>query len=227
MEDALMTRSAPSRRTSSGARPRRRTRSRARPPRTAAARPSGTPSATRPGRTLNGDTGDVAADHYHRWPEDVAHITDLGLQRLPVLDRLAARAAGRLGRVQPGRASTSTRGWWTACWSAGIQPGRHALPLGPAAGARGRRRLAEPGDRPAVRRSTRAGIVEALGDRVHAWTTLNEPWCSAYLGYASGVHAPGRTDRRRRWPPCTTSTSRTAWPAGRSGSAGAGTPSCR
>ncbi len=39
-----------------------------------------------------------------------------------------------------------------------------------------------------------AGIVGALGDRVHTWTTLNEPWCSAYLGYASGVHAPGRTE---------------------------------
>ena len=34
----------------------------------------------------------------------------------------------------------------------------------------------------------------ALGDRVSTWTTLNEPWCSAFLGYASGVHAPGRTE---------------------------------
>src|SRR5690606_1152119 len=33
-----------------------------------------------------------------------------------------------------------------------------------------------------------------FGDRVHTWTTLNEPWCTAYLGYASGVHAPGRTE---------------------------------
>ncbi|GAA2841432.1 GH1 family beta-glucosidase [Nonomuraea rubra] len=35
---------------------------------------------------------------------------------------------------------------------------------------------------------------ETLGDRVRTWITLNEPWCSAYLGYASGVHAPARTD---------------------------------
>lgn len=34
----------------------------------------------------------------------------------------------------------------------------------------------------------------ALGDRVSMWTTLNEPWCSAYLGYGSGAHAPGRTE---------------------------------
>jgi beta-glucosidase len=40
-----------------------------------------------------------------------------------------------------------------------------------------------------------AQIVHArLGDRVRTWTTLNEPWCSAYLGYASGRHAPGVTD---------------------------------
>ncbi len=38
----------------------------------------------------------------------------------------------------------------------------------------------------------------ALGDRVRNWTTLNEPWCSAFLGYASGAHAPGRQRRRRR-----------------------------
>ena len=55
----------------SGGRPRRRTRSRARPPRTVAVRPSGTPTATPPGGRCNGDTGDVAADHYHRWPQDL------------------------------------------------------------------------------------------------------------------------------------------------------------
>ena len=31
------------------------------------------------------------------------------------------------------------------------------------------------------------GIVEALGDRVHTWTTFNEPWCAAYLGYDTDV----------------------------------------
>ena len=35
---------------------------------------------------------------------------------------------------------------------------------------------------------------EALGDRVTYWATHNEPWCSAFLGYGSGIHAPGRTD---------------------------------
>ena len=39
-------------------------------------------------------------------------------------------------------------------------------------------------------------MYSALGDRVAAWITLNEPWCSAYLGYGIGVHAPGLRDRQ-------------------------------
>ncbi len=37
-------------------------------------------------------------------------------------------------------------------------------------------------------------IYEALGDRVTGWITINEPWCVSFLGYAAGVHAPGRQD---------------------------------
>ena len=54
----------------------------------------------------------------------------------------------------------------------------------------------------------------ALGDRVDLWSTLNEPWCSAYLGYAAGIHAPGRTEPPP-WPRCTTCCSATAWRPGR------------
>jgi beta-glucosidase len=35
-------------------------------------------------------------------------------------------------------------------------------------------------------------VHDRLGDRVRLWATFNEPWCSAYLGYGSGRHAPGR-----------------------------------
>src|SRR5699024_3331547 len=35
-------------------------------------------------------------------------------------------------------------------------------------------------------------IAAALGNRVRLWLTINEPWCAAFLGYAAGVHAPGR-----------------------------------
>ncbi|MBT1174660.1 beta-glucosidase [Bifidobacterium sp. LC6] len=37
-------------------------------------------------------------------------------------------------------------------------------------------------------------LAQAFGDRVDTWTTLNEPWCTAYLGYGNGVHAPGIKD---------------------------------
>ena len=37
-------------------------------------------------------------------------------------------------------------------------------------------------------------MYDALGDRVPVWTTLNEPWCSSFLGYSAGVHAPGRQE---------------------------------
>jgi beta-glucosidase len=37
-------------------------------------------------------------------------------------------------------------------------------------------------------------VLRRLGDRVPNWITLNEPWCAAFLGYASGLHAPGRTE---------------------------------
>src|SRR5665648_1305118 len=39
-----------------------------------------------------------------------------------------------------------------------------------------------------------AKVVDAYRDRVRVWTTLNEPWCTSYLGYSAGVHAPGRTE---------------------------------
>ena len=52
----------------------------------------------RPGAVANGDTGDVACDHYHRWAADLDLMAALGLETLPLLDRLAARAARRARR---------------------------------------------------------------------------------------------------------------------------------
>jgi beta-glucosidase len=37
-------------------------------------------------------------------------------------------------------------------------------------------------------------VARALGDRVSRWTTINEPWCAAMLGYGAGIHAPGRAE---------------------------------
>src|SRR5207244_3815497 len=45
-----------------------------------------------------------------------------------------------------------------------------------------------------------SAVAGALGDRVRHWTTLNEPWCSAFLGYAAGAHAPGIADPALAFP---------------------------
>ncbi|GIF49437.1 beta-glucosidase [Asanoa ferruginea] len=145
-----------------------------------------------PGRTLNGDTGDVAADHYHRWQEDLDHIAALGLD--------AYRFSIAWPRVRPGGSGPFNQAGLDfysrlvdGLLERGVRPVATMyhwdLP----------QELEDAGGWATRETALRfqeyaAGIVEALGDRVHTWTTLNEPWCSAYLGYASGVHAPGRTD---------------------------------
>ena len=205
-----------SRPTSSGAPPPRRTRSRARSPRTAATPSIWDTFAATPGRVRDGDTGDVACDHYHRYADDVALMRELGLGGLPVLDLLAAAVPRAGRRAQPARRRRSTTGWSTSCSRPGIDALGDALPLGPAAVPRGRRRLAGPRHRGAGSPSSPTAVGGLLGDRVGHFITLNEPWCSAFLGYGSGHHAPGR-GRPRRPPsrPATTCCSATGWPSRR------------
>lgn len=145
-----------------------------------------------PGATRDGHTGDVAIDHYHRFREDVAHLVDLGVgaYRLSVSwPRLQPGGAGPLNEVGVG----FYRDLLGAVRAAGIAPVvtlyHWDLP----------QELEDAGGWPS--RATAeafarfAGlVVDALGDLVDAWITLNEPWCSAFLGYGSGVHAPGRSD---------------------------------
>jgi beta-glucosidase len=145
-----------------------------------------------PGRVRNGDTGDIAADHYHRYRDDVALMSELGLT--------AYRFSTSWSRVQPtGRGPAVERGLdfyrrlVDELLGAGITPVvtlyHWDLP----------QELEDAGGWPVRDTAERFGdyaalMAEALGDRVRHWTTLNEPWCSAFLGYGSGVHAPGRTD---------------------------------
>jgi len=145
-----------------------------------------------PGRTLGGDTGDVAADHYHRMSADVALMKDLGLQ--------AYRFSVAWSRIQPtGSGPVNAAG--LAFYSrlvdeliaAGIRPVAtlYHWDLPQALEDEGGWASRET----AVKFAEYARILaEGLGDRVWLWTTLNEPWCSAFLGYASGVHAPGVAD---------------------------------
>ena len=116
---------------------------------------------------------------------------------LPVLGGLAAGAARRQGRRSTRPGSTSTTGSSTSCSTHGIAPWltlyHWDLPQA----------LEDAGGWPvrdtAERFADYAALAhDALGDRVRHWTTLNEPWCSAFLGYAAGAHAPGRDRAGRR-----------------------------
>ncbi|MCC9306514.1 family 1 glycosylhydrolase [Kitasatospora sp. RB6PN24] len=145
-----------------------------------------------PGRTAGGDTGDRATDHYRRYREDVRLMAELGLG--------AYRFSVSWSRVQPtGRGPAVERGLdfyrrlVDELLEYGIAPAvtlyHWDLP----------QELEQLGGWPARDTAERfadytALVADALGDRVGLWTTLNEPWCSAFLGYGSGVHAPGRAD---------------------------------
>jgi beta-glucosidase len=146
-----------------------------------------------PGKVLNGDSGEVACDHYHRWSADVDLIASLGVD--------AYRLSIAWPRVMDERGRPNT---------AGIDFYKRLLD-----------RLADKGlqryvtlyhwDLPqhlqdrggwlnrdtAYRFADYADLMaRQLEGRVSAWMTLNEPWCSAFLGHGNGHHAPGLTEPR-------------------------------
>ncbi|MEV0649184.1 GH1 family beta-glucosidase [Phytomonospora sp. NPDC050363] len=148
--------------------------------------------AATPGRVIDGSTGDIATDSYRRIPEDVALMRELGLT--------AYRFSVSWPRIHPeGDAKVNQAGidyyrrLVDELLGAGIEPWitlyHWDLPQA----------LEDKGGWPA--RDTAYRFAEyattvhgALGDRVNRWITVNEPWCAAFLGYASGEHAPGRRD---------------------------------
>lgn len=145
-----------------------------------------------PGKIWNGDTGDVAADHYHRLEEDLDLMKSLGLQ--------SYRFSISWSRIQPtGRGEANQAG---LAFYERLVDGLLARGIRPIATLYHwdlPQTLEDQGGwtnrETAYAFADYARIVgESLGDRVATWTTLNEPWCSAYLGYGSGAHAPGRTD---------------------------------
>ncbi len=142
-----------------------------------------------PGKIRNGDTGDVACDHYHRWEEDVALMRELGLK--------GYRFSLAWPRIVPsGWGEVNRRGLdfysrlVDALLEAGITPFATLyhwdLPQG----------LQDRGGWPS--RDTAQAFADyaqvcydALGDRLQNWITLNEPWVVADLGHREGIFAPG------------------------------------
>ena len=109
------------------------------------------------GKVVKGDTGDVACDHYHRYAEDIALMRELGVST-PIASRSAwprVLPRGRGGANEPGLDFYDRL--IDALLAAGIEPWMCLYPLGPAAGARGSRRLDGARHRRLVRRLRRAG----------------------------------------------------------------------
>ncbi len=144
------------------------------------------------GSTFKGHTGDVACDHYHRWPEDLDLLSRLGAK--------AYRFSIAWPRIMPeGRGEVNKDGldFYSRLVDGLLETG--IVPFATLYHWDLPQALEDEGGWTA--RSTAhafvayaEAVVSRLGDRVTKWMTLNEPWCSAVLGYMTGDHAPGRVD---------------------------------
>jgi beta-glucosidase len=147
-----------------------------------------------PGKVQDGDTGDVACDHYHRWPEDLALLKQLGVK--------AYRFSIAWPRVLPtGCGPINARGldWYDrlvdALLEAKLQPFvtlyHWDLPQAlQDQGGWGNREVS-------YRFADYASVMtRRLGDRIRSWTTFNEPWVVSFVGNRDGRHAPGLTDEK-------------------------------
>jgi beta-glucosidase len=143
-----------------------------------------------PGRTQNGETGDVACDHYHRWREDLDLMAALGLR--------AYRLSISWPRVQPGgfgAANAAGLDFYDrlvdGLLERGIEPWVTLYHWDLPQPIEDRGGWLEP--EVVDRFAEYAGIVAGrLGDRVSGWLTLNEPRTFTIMGYGTGRHAPGR-----------------------------------
>ncbi|MFP5415637.1 MAG: GH1 family beta-glucosidase [Actinomycetes bacterium] len=143
-----------------------------------------------PGAVAGADNGDVACDHYHRMPADVALMAELGLGTY--------RFSTSWARVCPDGGPVNPRGLdfysrlVDELLAHGIRPWLtlYHWDLPQALQDSGGWTSRDTAERFAEYAGT---VFGALGDRVGVWTTLNEPWCSSFLSYAGGEHAPGHT----------------------------------
>ncbi len=145
-----------------------------------------------PGAIDNGDTGDIACDHYHRWQQDIGLMRDLNLQayRLSIAwPRVLPEGTRRVNKAGLDFYDKLVDG----LLAAGIRPYAtlYHWDLPQALQDRG----GWPSRDTAYAFAEFASVVAArLGDRVGDWFTVNEPLCSAWIGHLEGKMAPGLTD---------------------------------
>ncbi|MFI5707299.1 GH1 family beta-glucosidase [Kribbella sp. NPDC051620] len=145
-----------------------------------------------PRRIADGETGDVADDHYHRYAEDIRLLADLGLTAYRFSISWSRVLPSGAGKTNPAGLDFYRRVAET-CLENGVTPYATLYhwdlpqPLEDAGGWLVRDTAERFRDYAAITQG-------ALSDVVKHWMTLNEPWCSAFLGYGNGEHAPGRTE---------------------------------
>lgn len=142
-----------------------------------------------PGRILDGSDTSVTTDHYHRYADDVALMTALGVDAYRLSLSWTRLQPHGTGPLDPGGADFYDR-LLDALLAAGIAPfvtiSHWDLPKAYTRGWLDRDTALQFGDLAAL-------VGEHFGDRVHTWLTLNEPATVTLNGYALGVHAPGQT----------------------------------
>jgi beta-glucosidase len=145
-----------------------------------------------PGKILHDDNGDIAADHYHRLDEDLDLLVQLGIK--------AYRFSIAWPRVQPdGKGAYNRAGLdfyrrvLDGLAARGIEPmvTLYHWDLPQALGDDGGWLNRDTAKRFADHAAT---VVGEFGDAARLWVTLNEPWCSAFLGYYEARFAPGHRD---------------------------------
>lgn len=145
-----------------------------------------------PDKVLNGATGDVSCDHYHKYKRDIRMMKEMGLKgyRLSVSwPRIFPSGGGQANQ----KGMDFYAGLIDELLENGIEPivtlYHWDLPQAlQEKGGWGSRDICE------YFAQYASYMFDRLGDRVKKWITINEPWCIAFLGNATGEHAPGLHD---------------------------------
>jgi beta-glucosidase len=142
-----------------------------------------------PGNILDGETGDIACDHYHRWPEDVVLMRELGIGAYRLSTAWPRILPEGRGRPNPGGLEFYDR-LIDALMTENIEPWvcLYHWDLPQALEYRGGWQSR---DTASWFAEYAAVTVRRLGDRVKHWATFNEPNAASVLGYCEGAHAPG------------------------------------
>lgn len=145
-----------------------------------------------PGKVIHGDTGDIACDQYHRLEADLDLLFELGIKayRFSIAwSRVLPQGQGQLNQAGVAYYERLVDGLLKRNITPMVTLYHWDLPQA----------LQEKGgwlnrDTAYIFADYAGQMHRIFGDRIPFWITLNEPWCSAFLGHQQGVHAPGIQD---------------------------------